>query len=162
METPELKIVLSGSLHEPNLHQFIEIYAQFERLGAQILSPRGKTPIDPKAEVVRFFEEPQNWSDERVQEYHLEAIEFCTIHYTVITNGYVGPQTRKEIDRAFRLSKPRFCSGQPSDPLLRSITGWPATPEEVAKVPWQIGLDGKFTDARELQRPTSRKPPITH
>jgi hypothetical protein len=162
---PQLRVVLSGSFHEQNFPKFLRIYEQFKELGAQILSPRGKIPINLKAECVRFLEEPPEESDEDVQSYHLKMIKRCTIHYTAITDGYVGNQTRKEIQRAHQLQKPRFCSEWPTDTILREITGWPATPEDVAEISWQIGFDGSLhsPDSLNLRRTrTTQKPPITH
>lgn len=136
-------VVLSGSLHEPNLARFLQIRKEFEDLGIPILSPHGGKTIDATAEVVRFSDEPTEWTDEFVQQYHLDMLETCTLHYVVITEGYVGQQTTKEIERGFELEKPTFCSEHPRDPSLSRRFWQIATPLEVSTQAYQLSFNNE-------------------
>lgn len=112
-----MKTTISGSFRK-HLDKIVEVIAEFEKNGIDVLSPQHRFPKNPGEEFVLFEGEETN-NPKELEEIHLKAIKNSDFLYVVDPEGYVGNSAVMEIGYAKALGKSIYSSEEPSEFILK-------------------------------------------
>jgi hypothetical protein len=107
-------VSLIGSFKQ-HYNSIKEALAIFQGAGLRVYSPRGNTILEEGIPFVRFENDPEEWSDEKVQSIALHRIMRSDFVFVVAPDGYIGKTTSYEIGRIIEKSKPIYFSNRPED-----------------------------------------------
>ncbi|MEK7471887.1 MAG: hypothetical protein AAB624_01435 [Patescibacteria group bacterium] len=114
---PPPKVVICGS-YKKGREELLKIERSMQALSCQILSPRSLNFLNTTADFVRTSSE-QNFSDDEIERWHLQAISLCDFIWLHCPNGYIGNSGCFEIGYAYALNKPVFSLHVPEDDALK-------------------------------------------
>lgn len=126
-----LGIAISGSFHR-HFSAIIDAKTRFESMGITVLSPTGRTLLDPEAEFPLLAEDDSN-NPAVLQKRHLDAITAATALYVVNPNGYLGKSVAFEMGWAAAQSKPIYSQTPLREPGFRFVIVASLMPEEAAR-----------------------------
>jgi len=132
MTAGPLVIVISGSFHR-HFSAIADARTRFEKMGVSVLSPKGRTLLNPVAEFPLLAEDDS--SEPRVLETrYLDAISEAAALYVVNPNQYLGTSVAFEMGWAAARSKPIYTQAPLRELGPQFVVQASATPEEVANL----------------------------
>ena len=137
-QTRSTRVAISGSFHR-HFSAIADARTRFENLGVTVLSPTGRTVLNPAAEFPLLSEDAAQ-SPEVLEKRHLDAIAAATALYVVNPNSYLGNSAAFEIGWAAALRKPIFTQSPLRESGIRFVVNASVSPEETVNLLLQLGV----------------------
>jgi hypothetical protein len=125
-------IAISGSFHR-HFSAILDTKARFENLGVTVLSPAGRTLLDPATEFPLLAEDDSD-NPAVLQKRHLDAITAADALYVVNPESYLGKSVAFEMGWAAAHSKPIYSQNPLREPGLQSFVAASVVAEEAARL----------------------------
>ena len=125
-------VAISGSFHR-HFSAIVDAKTRFESMGVTVLSPTGRTLLDPVSEFPLLAEDDSD-SPAILQKRHLDAITTATALYVVNPDGYLGRSVAFEMGWAAARSKSIYTQAPLREPGLRFVVAASVMPEEAVKL----------------------------